>query len=122
MARDAVEINNLILNDGLAEAVGTTIVVANGAYVDCKGDTQGLWLVVKNTNGSERNVTIKAGDNPPALLAGQGDLVEPVAATSGVKLICLESARFVQSDGTIHIDFGASMAGTVQAYRLPQGL
>lgn len=122
MARDAIAITSLVLNDGVAEPAGTTITPANGAYIDCGGDTQGLFLVVKNTAGAEYDTTIKAGDNPPALLAGQGDLVEPVAATSGVKFICLESARFVQSDGLIHVDFETSMTGKAMAYRLPQGL
>lgn len=122
MARDAVSITSLALSGGTAEAAGTTIVVANGANIAAAGETARLLLVVKNTNASDRVVTIKAGVNPPAALAGQGDLAVTVAATSGVQFITLESARFAQADGSINVDFAASMTGSLAAYRLPKGL
>lgn len=122
MARDAVTINDLTRNGAIAEAAGTTIVVANGAEIDPGGNTQGLWIVVKNTNGSDRVATVLAGDDPPAKQQGQGNLAVTVPATSGVRLICVESGRFIQNDGKIHVDFAASFAGTIQAYRLPKGL
>lgn len=118
MARDAVAITDLTLNDGVAEAAGTTIVVANGASI-AAGYTDNLMIEVRNTNASDRIVTIPAGAGP---LAALGSLAVTVPASTGVRLICIESARFIQSDGTIHLDFGASMAGTVAAYRLPKGL
>ena len=70
-------------------------------------------LRVTNTNGSDRVVTIKAGDNPPALAAGLGDLAVTVAATTGVQWLGpFESGRFLQADGSMEIDIAASMAGT----------
>lgn len=122
MARDSVAIQELTLNDGVAETAGVAIAPANGATIPAGGNTQGLFLVVKNTAAAEYDVTVKAGDNPPALAAGQGDLVEPVAANTGVKIITLESARFAQDDGAIHVDFEASMTGTIHAYRLPRAV
>jgi hypothetical protein len=32
----------------------------------------------------------------------------------------LESARYLQSDGTVHIDLAASFAGAVRAFRFPR--
>ena len=65
--------------------------------------------------------TIVAGDNPPALSAGQGNLDITVPATSGDMTVAgLESARFLQSDGTVNIDLAASFAGKVYAIRVPR--
>lgn len=119
MARDSVTITALTLNGGVARPTGTTISVANGAVVDPGGDTDSFLLEVRNTNAAEKDVTIKAGVGPTA---GLGDLVVPVAADTGVQVICIESARFAQADGTVNIDFEAAMTGTVAAYRLPAGI
>ncbi len=118
MARDAITITSLTLNGGVAEATGTTISVANGAEIDA-GHTSKLVVEVRNTFGAELDVTIPAGVGPTKDL---GDLVVPVAATTGVQMITLESARFAQSDGKINLDFEATMTGTVAAYRLPDGV
>lgn len=118
MARDAVSITGIVLNDGVARPAGTAITPANGAEIDA-GYTDNLLIEVRNTAAAEYDVTIRTGVGP---LAALGDLVVPVPATSGVKLIAVDSARFVQADGKIHLDFEALMAGTVAAYRLPKGL
>lgn len=118
MARDEVSITELELNDGVAEAAGTAIAPADGAYIDA-GYTDNLLIEVRNTDTTARDVTIPAGVGP---LAELGDLDVEVDADDGVELICVESARFVQEDGLIHLDFETGMTGTVAAYRLPQGL
>lgn len=122
MARDAVTLTALTINGDVAESAGTAVNVSNGASVDVAGDTQGVVIVLKNTNGSDRVATIVAGTNPPAMLEGIGDLAVTVPATSGVKMVCLEGGRFVQSDGKIYINYAASFAGTAHAYRLPRGV
>lgn len=119
MARDAVAITALSLNGGVARPAGTTISVANGAYADVGFNTDKLIVEVRNTAGAEYDLTIPAGNGPTSDL---GDLVVPVAATTGVQLICVESARFVQSTGYIHFDFETSMTGTIAVYRLPDGV
>lgn len=120
MARDNVPVTDLSKNSMVDRGAGVTIVVANGAEIQCNGDTRGLFIEVTNTNGTDRVLTIKAGDLPPALLAGQGDLALTIPATSGDKLICLEGARFVQDDGKILVDFAASFAGVIRAFRVPK--
>lgn len=64
-------------------------------------------------------VTVKAGDNPPALSAGQGDLALSLAI--GTHYIGpLTSARFVQSDGTVNVDVATSANVTLAAIHMPR--
>ena len=69
-------------------------------------------------------MTIKAGDNPPAESAGQGDLSVSLTAgdsTVQLKMVAgLESARFVQNDGTLLVDVGSGMTGFISAYKVPR--
>ena len=118
MARDNVAITAVTLNAGTAQPAGTTINVTNGAEV-ASNDTDNLMLEIRNTDGTDRVATIVAGVGP---LAEYGDLAITVPATSGVMMVALEGARFVQADGKIYVNFAASFAGTIAAYRLPQGL
>lgn len=76
-------------------------------------------IVVNNTFAGVKAVTVKAGVNPPALSAGQGDLVVNCAAsTNGIPIGPLESARFLQADGTLNVDIAAAMTGTIVVYKL----
>jgi hypothetical protein len=119
MARTAVTVTSLAAGTAAAESAGTAADPTNDHVVTIAGPLEEYLFVFKNTNGSDRVATIVAGDNPPALSAGQGNLDITVAATTGVQVIAgLESARFIQSDGTLNIDLAASFAGTVHAYRL----
>lgn len=118
MARDAVTVTTLGLNAGTLEPAGTAISVANGASVAAGGDTRGLLIRVAATTGGD--ITIQSGSKPPAELASNGDLVQEVA-TNDERIFVVEGARFIQADGSIWIDFEAATAGTVWAYRLPQG-
>jgi hypothetical protein len=53
--------------------------------------------------------------------AGQGNLDITVPATSGDMTVAgLESARFIQNDGTVNIDLATSFAGKVYAIRVPR--
>jgi hypothetical protein len=120
MARTVVPITPLPSNS-ITEAVVETIVQADGAIVPAKGDLQGLILVVTQTNGTQRVLTIKKGAGDQALTAGQGDLTFTVPATTGHVLVNLEGTRVTQVDGSVHVDFAASFAGVIAAYRIPRG-
>lgn len=122
MARDAVTVTALTSGTAATNPAGTAINVSNGAAIAAAGDTSRLLIRITNTNGSDRVATILAGDSPPALRKGIGDLAITVPATTGDKVVVVESARFMQDDGAIHIDFGASMAGVVSAVRLPKAI
>lgn len=120
MARTAVTVTELTANAATSEPAGTAADPTND-HVISGVPCEELLIRLANTNGSDRVATIKAGDNPPALEAGLGDLSVTVPATTGVKWIGpLTSARFVQDDGTVLIDLAASFAGTVTAYRIPR--
>lgn len=122
MARDNVAITPLACSDGVAEPSGTTITPANGASIDAGGDTRKLVIRVTNTHGSDHTVTLKAGVSPPAFRQGLGDASVTVPATTGVRYLTAESARFVQADGSIWLDFETDMTGKVMAFRLPDAL
>lgn len=121
MARTAVTVE-VLSRTGAATGAGTTADTTNDHVVDLGGyPLEEFVFRFTNTNGSDRVATILAGDNPPALSAGQGNLDITVPATTGDMTVAgLESARFLQSDGTVLIDLAASYAGVVRAIRVPR--
>lgn len=120
MPRDAIAITDVPVASAVTTPAGTTISVANGAAI-AVGATHRLIVRVTNTFAGAKNVTFKAGANPPALRASLGDLVVSIPASTGDKLIVLETARHLQADGTISVDFEAGMTGAVAALRAPKG-
>lgn len=121
MARVAITVTSLVANTGTARPAGTTADDTEDHIIENCPPLEELLIEARNTAGAEYDVTIVAGDSPPALSAGQGDLVVPVAATSGVKVIGpLSSARFLQSDGSLLVNLEASFAGTLVAYHIPR--
>lgn len=126
MARTAVTPRALVANGGLNGATGATTIdstlVTNGVVIN-SAEPERTVLRVANTEGSTNVVTIKAGDYPPALAAGLGDITVTVAATTGVQYIGpFESGRVLQSNGTMEIDFESGMTGSIDALLLPKGV
>lgn len=127
MPRTAVVPRALVANGNLNGATGATTIdatlVTNGVVVDACEPERTI-IRVTNTEASTNVVTIKAGDNPPSLAAGQGDLAVTVAATTGVQYIGpLESGRFIQGGadvGDLHIDFETGMTGAIDILLLPR--
>lgn len=122
MADTAITGTVLALNDATADPAGTAIVHANTHIITPTGPSSKLAIRLTNTTASEKTMTIKAGDNPPADAAGQGDLVITFAAgdsTPVVKWVVIESARFIQSNGTVQITVAASTTGFIAAVELP---
>ncbi|MDF0591663.1 hypothetical protein [Candidatus Methanocrinis natronophilus] len=73
---------------------------------------------------ADDSITIKAGDGEPAFRRSLGDLVfEAEGGDPGAERVVvgpIESARYLQSDGSILIDVaGDTIAGTIDAYALP---
>lgn len=118
MARDAVALTALAVNAATEEGAGVAINPANGDTIANAGQHRRLVLRVYNSAAGPKNVTLKAGVNPPAFRAELGDLVVAVTNAKTV-MIPIESARFAQADGTILVDFEAGMTGTVWAYKMP---
>lgn len=121
MSRTAVTVAALSRTGGTTPA-GTAADPTNDHVVNLGGyPLEEFVFRFTNTNGTDRVATIVAGDSPPALSSGLGNLDITVPATTGDMIIAgLESARFLQDDGTVLIDLAASFAGTVTAMRVPR--
>lgn len=117
--------------NGMSIAIPTTGFPSGGSI-------DRLILLVLNTNGTGRTVTVRAAtpdggasktgagtSNPantyPSFEAGKGDLVtSAMTLTTGIGVIGpFEVARFMQPDGTISIDFSGA-TGFIAALLLPK--
>lgn len=119
MARTAIPYSAFNANASTADPAGTTIDPTNGMVIN-NAVPEELVIRVANTAGATKLVTIKAGDYPPAIAAGQGDITGTVAATTGVLWFGPFEGRVMQNNGSIEIDFAASTAGTVTVFRVPR--
>lgn len=124
MPRTAVVPRALVANGNLIGTTGATTIdatlVTNGVSVTGAIPEQTL-IRVANTEGSTNTLTVQSGANPPALAAGLGDLVVTVAATTGVQYVGpFEGGRFMQSDGSLWLDFETGMTGTIDVLTVPR--
>lgn len=117
----------LTRNAAITQPAGSAIDTNGNVPINANSDTSRLMIEIINTDDAALTATVKAGDNPPAINAGQGDLAISLAASGSPtdKRIIgpLESARFIQDDGTLILNFQAATgapAATVRAYRLPK--
>jgi hypothetical protein len=75
-------------------------------------------LVVANTDDDTAlTITIKAGDYPPAIAAGLGDLTTSVPFGTTRYIGPFESGRFLQNDGSMYFT-SSTTTGTVTALRV----
>lgn len=120
MATTTVSETLLAANSSTLRPNGTTLVAAptdDMRVVDATPEE--LVLQVSNTGGASLTFTVLAGDNPPAVAAGQGNLAVTVTAGTTRFVGPLESGRFIQSDG--NLQFTSSLTtGTVTAIRVPR--
>lgn len=131
MLNDGTNMTAVDNTNGMSVAIPTTGFPA-GANIDR------LILLILNTNGTGRTVTIRAatpdggvtktgaGTSSPAFTypgftAGKGDLTtSAMTATTGLGVVGpFEVARFLQPDGTISIDFSGA-TGFIAAILLPR--
>ena len=125
MARTAITINAISVNTALANPTDTTADATNSHVLTPTKPLGKILLRVTHTASGAQNFTVKAGDNPPAIAAGQGDFVTSFAAgnvTPVVKFFVLSSDRFQQDDGTINIDLESGFTGTIGAFSMPAGV
>ena len=118
MADTAIPNTTLVLNTSTAQPAGTAIVAANTHVITPTKEMSKLIVRLNNTFVGSKDFTILAGDNPPADAAGQGNLVIALTQDATV-LVPLESARFVQNDGTVRISVAAATTGFISAIQLP---
>jgi hypothetical protein len=118
MARTAATVNTLTANNNVAVPTTTAVDVANG-HVITGVPAEQLIIIANLTFAGAKTITIKAGANPPALAAGQGDHV--VSINNSTRWIGpLTSARFQQADGSVYVDYEAGSTGTITVVRLPR--
>lgn len=117
MARTAVTVTDLTTATSVADPAGTTADPTNGHTITGVRP-EVLNLRVKNTTGGALNAVLKAGSFPLAASSGQGDLTVSVGAGATVFITPAESARFLQSDGSVSLDLQAGFTGTVTAFKV----
>lgn len=125
MARTQVPVTVLTPNASIADVAGTAIDATNSHYIDVSAyAAEQLIIRVKNTTGSTKTATVKAGANPPADAAGEGTIVVSLTDGSSTPTQAfvgpLTSARFIQSGSQIFIDIAAGMTGTITAFIVPR--
>jgi|SRR5574343_904606 len=123
MARTAMTLTTLSGNTWGAQPAGNDLDPTNGHVLTPTCPVHEIVIEVTHTTASSKNVTVLAGDNPPANASGQGNLVEAFAdgsTTPVVKRLVLDSSRFLQDDGTILIDVASGATGKIRAFRVPR--
>ncbi|MFG2307661.1 hypothetical protein ACGFS9_03060 [Streptomyces sp. NPDC048566] len=121
MATTQLSYTDLVPNGGVAQPAGTALVAAPTNDMQLADAFPELTVLrVSNTDDdTDLTLTVKAGDNPPALAAGQGDLDVTVAFGTVQLIGPFESGRFVQSDGSLMIE-STTNTGTITALRVPR--
>lgn len=121
MATTQLSYSNLVPNGNLLQPAGTALVAAPTNNMQLAGARPELTVLrVSNTDDDTAlTLTVKAGDNPPALAAGQGDLAVTVAFGTVQFIGPLESGRFLQNDGSMMIE-STTTTGTITALRVPR--
>lgn len=121
MARSVVTITTLAGNTWGAQPTGNDLDPTNGHVITPTCPVNELVIEITHTTASSKNVTVLAGDNPPANAQGAGNLVEAFGAgdsTPVVKRIVLDSSRFLQNDGTINIDVASGATGKIRCFKV----
>ena len=122
MTTTDVSYTALAKNTGTLVPAGTTLVVGSANDMRVVGAVpERTLLQVSNTDGATAlTFTVVAGDNPPALRGGQGNLAVTIAASTSQQIGPFESDKYLQDDGTIHF-YASTATGKVIAYKLPRG-
>lgn len=121
MANTAITMNSLALGDN-ALPTAVAIVHANTHVITPTQNSSKVLIRCTNTTASSKVFTVVAGDKPVAGSSGQGDLTFTLtdgSTTPTERWLVLESARFMQSNGTYEITVAASTTGFITAMQLP---
>lgn len=121
MATTQLTYTNLPPNSGVVNPTGTTLVAAPTDDMRLAAAVPELTVlrVLNNDDDTALTITVKAGDNPPALAAGQGDLAVSVAFGTTHFIGPFESGRFLQSDGSLMIT-SSTTTGTIACLKVPR--
>lgn len=113
----AVALSSVTAMTELDDPDGTAVVTgATHSFTPTKRLDKILVRLV-DTSTSANSIVFKAGDANPAQSEGLGDLTIAVAGSATSFVGGLESARFIQDDGTVN--FTVSGDATVTVFQLP---
>ncbi len=143
MARTNLPLTSLNPKSPTLNNAGTAIDAANGMNIAlassaipsaASGDR--LVLYVQNSFAGTKTVTVRAGAGVGVISTGVGVTGYPIpgqegglgdlttgnlTASTGTAFIGpFDTARFIQPDGSINVDFAASMTGLIWAVLLPK--
>ncbi|MGI6376436.1 MAG: hypothetical protein GX601_06745 [Anaerolineales bacterium] len=123
---EKLKVTSLLMNDSMAQPTADTIDT-NGAVpiaaADLAGRGNDLMIEVVEPDVRATTVTVLAGDNPPAVRRGLGDLTIEIDKGAAVVIGPLETARFIRDDGTLQLAFigsGGAASAQVRVYLLPK--
>jgi len=126
MARSEITVNEC---DGSWNARETpdAIDVANDHSIAAGANCKRMIILVHISagTGTGGDVTLKAGTAWPAFRKDLGDLAigADLVANDEYVIGPIEPARYLQADGTLHLDItdtsNTDLAGTIEAYELP---
>ncbi len=121
MATTQLSYTDLVANDNVTQPAGTTLVAAPTNDMQLANAFPELTVLRVTNTDDDTNLTftVKAGDHPPALAAGQGDLAVTVAFGTVEFIGPFESGRFVQSDGSMMFT-SSTTTGAVTVFKVPR--
>lgn len=125
MARTNLPLTTLTQDGGAVAPATTAVDVANGmnialasSAIPAGPNPLSLVIVFNQTFAGAKNIIIRAGANPPSFRKDKGDL--QVSANAQVAYVGpFDPARYLQTDGSLNVDFDAGTTGTVLALLLP---
>jgi hypothetical protein len=121
MATTQLSYTDLPANSGVVNPTGTTLVATPTNDMQlARAEPEKTVLRVTNTDDDTAlTITVKAGDYPPAIAAGQGDLTVSVAFGTTHYIGPFESGRFMQSDGSLMVT-SSTTTGTIACLKVPR--
>lgn len=118
MARTNIPLSEFTANAETSDPAGTAADETNDHNITGAPLEEIVLRVVLDTAGDAATVTVKAGDNPPALSAGQGDLAVTCSDNATSWIGPFESARFMQDDGSMDVDIDDETGVTITAFHV----
>lgn len=104
-------------NAATLDSTGTAYDASNGMVIP--GFPENNLIRLTNTDDDTNlTVTFKAGDYPPALAAGQGDLAITVAFGT-TQVLALESGRFLKANGSVALTVTPN-TGKITVWKVPR--
>jgi hypothetical protein len=122
MSRTAVTPSKAVRNGGVV-VTPTTInstLVTNGVTVAAPANLDKFLIRATNSDTNPHNLIMRAGtDLSPAWMLGQGDATIAVAASAVEYFGPFDSARFLQPDNSVSMDFSTGFTGTLEIVQFP---